>query len=275
MLNTELRQKAKNDFEKDFFKLMNNSVYGKTMENVRNHINFKLVSNEEQALRVKNMKRFTPFGESLVGVHIQKKKIKLNKPIYLGQNILDDSKVLMADFHYNFMYEKVKQENIKLIFTDTDSLCYNIKNENIFDIMKNNKFFFDTANYDKNHELYDKTNNKVLGKFKNDCPKQIKEILGLRSKVYSFITDGETESHNKCKGVKGYVAKTFIIDDYIKCNQTRESTEIKQNTIRSYKHQIFTETINKIALSCYDDKRYICDDMINTYSFGHKDIITN
>ena len=272
MLNTELRTKASNDFEKDFYKLMNNSVYGKTMENVRNRINFRLVSSEEQALRVKNMKRFTPFDDELCGVHIQKTKVILNKPIYLGQNILDDSKVLMSDFHYNFMYEKIKQENIKLLFTDTDSLCYNIKNENIFDIMKNNKSYFDLSNYDKRHELYDKINNKVIGKFKNQSPIQIKEFLGLRSKLYSYILDGETKSDNKCKGVKGYIGETFDIKDYIKCNETHESKTINQNSIRSYKHQLYTETISKIALSCFDDKRYIENDNINTYSFGHKDI---
>ncbi len=99
MKNTELRTLAKNDFENDFYKLMNNSVYGKTMENVRNRIDFRLITNEAQALRVKNMKRFVPFDETLVGVHVQKTKVILNKPIYLGQNILDDSKVLMSDFY--------------------------------------------------------------------------------------------------------------------------------------------------------------------------------
>jgi hypothetical protein len=87
MMNTQLRTEAKNDFEKDFFKLMNNSVYGKTMENVRNRINFRLISTEDEALRVKNLKRFTMFDDNLVGLHIHKTKVVLNKPIYLGQCI--------------------------------------------------------------------------------------------------------------------------------------------------------------------------------------------
>ena len=106
---------------------MNNSVYGKTMENVRHRINFRLISTKEEALRVKNMKRFTIFNENLVGLHINKMKVVLNKPIYLGQCILDDSKHLMTNFHYNFMLNKVKRENIDLLFTDTDSLCYQSK----------------------------------------------------------------------------------------------------------------------------------------------------
>ena len=127
MKNTNLRIESKNEFEKDFYKLMNNSVYGKTMENVRNRINFRLISTEDEALRVKNMKRFTIFNDNLVGVHIQKTKVKLNKPIYLGMNILDDSKFLMYNFHYNFMLKQIKRENIDLLFTDTDSLCYTIR----------------------------------------------------------------------------------------------------------------------------------------------------
>jgi hypothetical protein len=240
------------------------------MENVRNRINFRLITSEEQALRVKNMKRFTAFSEDLIGVHIQKTKVLLNKPIFLGQNILDDSKVLMSDFHYNFMYKHIELKDIKLLFTDTDSLCYHIKNKDIFEIMKNNKTYFDLSNYDKNHELYDKTNNKVIGKFKNESPDQITEFIGLRSKLYSFVVDGEKKSHNKCKGVKKCVAKKLLLSYYVNVNYKRESKEIKQNGIRSYKHQLYTETINKVAFSCFDDKRYICNDNINTYSFGHK-----
>jgi hypothetical protein len=146
-LNTNLRKKAKNDFEKDFFKLMNNSVFGKTMENVRNRINFRLIDNEEQAWNVKNLKRFTMFSENLVGVHIQKQEINLNKPVYLGQTILDDSKYLMYDFHYNFMLKKIYRSNVDLLFTDTDSLCYSIRETDPFEIMKQNKNKFDLSEY--------------------------------------------------------------------------------------------------------------------------------
>ena len=149
MLNTNLRTGGKNEFEKDFFKLMNNSVFGKTMENVRNRINFRLISTEKEAGNVKNLKKFTIFNESLVGVHIQKLEIKLNKPMYLGQCILDDSKFLMYNFHYNFMLKKFERKNIDLLFTDTDSLCYVSRNQNINDIILENKNEFDLSNYPK------------------------------------------------------------------------------------------------------------------------------
>ena len=186
---------------------MINSVYGKTMENVRNRISFRLISTEEEALRVKNLKRFNIFNDNLVGVHIIKKQVKLDKRIYLGHNILDDSKVLMTDFHYNFMLKHIERKNIDLLFTDTDSLCYHIMNQDIFKVIKENKQFFDLSNYPKNHELYDRTNNKVIGKFKNESVKQIKEFVGLRSKLYSFIAENDEHKHNKCKGVKNMLLR--------------------------------------------------------------------
>lgn len=274
--NTELRTKASNDFEKDFYKLMNNSVYGKTMENVRNRINFRLITTEEEALRVKNLKRFNIFNKNLVGLHIIKTKVKLDKPIYLGQNILDDSKVLMSDFHYNFMLKKIERKNIDLLFTDTDSLCYHIRNQDIFKIMKDNKELFDLSNYPKNHELYDGTNNKVIGKFKNESVKQITEFVGLRAKLYSFIAEGDDHKHNKCKGVKRYVVENELdINHYKNTLNTREVKKVSQNGIRSYNHEIFSETQIKTALSATDDKVYISSNNVDTFNFGHYRIRKN
>jgi hypothetical protein len=270
MLNTNLRMKSSNEFEKSFYKLMNNSIFGKSLEDVRNRINFKLISTEDQALRVKQLKKYTIFNDDLVGVHLHKQTVQLCKPIYLGQNILDDSKHLMYDFHYNFMLKKIQRNNIDLLFTDTDSLCYYIKKENIFDIMSMNRDLFDLSDYPKDHELYDLSNKKVIGKFKNETnEKIISEFIGERPKLYSYKVDGEDESHNKCKGVKTSVSNKLTIDDYKESLFNRKSKDIKQNNIRSYGHQLFTETISKIALSHNDDKIYICDDNIHTRNFGH------
>jgi hypothetical protein len=269
-LNTDLRKDGKNDFEKDFFKLMNNSVFGKTMENVRQRINFRLINTDEQAWRVKNLKKFTIFDDELVGVHIQKTKITLNKPVYLGQTILDDSKFLMYDFHYNFMLKKIERKNIDLLFTDTDSLCYHIKNVDVFDIMKNNKDYFDLSNYPKNHPLYDGTNNKVIGKFKNESVVPITEFAANRAKSYAYTVDGDNSKHLKCKGVKKSVSKkTLDIEMYKDVLFNRCTKSVKQNGIRSVGHQLYTETITKTALSGNDDKVFICDDNVNTRNFGH------
>jgi hypothetical protein len=252
---------------------MNNSVFGKTMENVRKRINFKLVSTEEQALNTRNKSRtFTIFHENLVGVHLLVKKVLLCKPIYIGQCILDDSKFLMYDFHYNFMLKKFKRKNIDLLFTDTDSLCYHIRNQDPYEIIKQNKHLFDLS--DEKGDMYDPTNIKVIGKFKNETKGiQITEFVGLRSKVYAYTTDAKVDKeleHKKCKGVKkSVVKKDLTVDLYKEALFNRTAKEIKQNTFRSHSHVIFTEEITKIALSAYDDKCYIQDNNIDTYTFGH------
>ena len=268
MLNTELRKKAKTDFEKDFFKLMNNSCYGKTMENVRNRIEFSLISNEEQLDKLNRLKKITIFDENLVGVHKAKYSVKLNKPIYMGQNILDDSKVLMNDFHYNFMMKKIKPENLDLLFTDTDSLAYEIRNQDIYKIMKDNKDEFDLSNF--KNDMYDESNKKVIGKFKDESAESpITEFVGHKSKVYSYLTDNDYNS-KKNKGIKKCVMDKFIThQDYKDCLFNKEDKYITQNTFRSYKHTIYTIKQKKKALCYTDDKVYICDDNIHTYSHGH------
>jgi hypothetical protein len=297
-LNTNLRKNAKNDFEKDFFKLMNNAVFGKTMENVRQRINFRLVSTIDQAWRVKNLNKFTIFSEDLVGVHIQKTKVKLNKPVYLGQTILDDSKYLMYDFHYNFMLKHIPRDQIWLLFTDTDSLCYYITNYDVQMLMKDNSEYFDLSEYPKDHPLFDETNKKVIGKFKNESIKEITEFVGLRAKLYAYTVEGvevkppitcelceiegkseqshvaavdvKSTQHMKCKGVKkSVVQQSLNIDKYRDVLLNRGIQSVSQNSIRSYSHQLYTETVTKTALSSRDDKVYICDDNINTRNFGH------
>jgi hypothetical protein len=274
MKNTAERAKAKNTFEKDFYKLMNNSVYGKTMENVRTRINFRLISSEEQALQIRNSRiKYTIFNEDLVGVHLLKKEVQLNKPIFIGQCVLDNSKHLMQDFHFNFMIKQFGRKNLDLLFTDTDSLCYHIKNKDPFELIKNNKSYFDLSDYPEEHELHDTTNKKVIGKMKNESPNhQITEFVGLRSKLYAYKTDDNSQ-HKKCKGVNtGVVNKNIIFDNYKSVLFQRHSFNVKQNGFRSHKHVLYTETVTKTALSFNDDKCYIDDDNINTFTFGHRQI---
>jgi hypothetical protein len=272
MKNTNERSKSKNDFEKDFYKLMNNSVYGKTMENVRHRINFKLISTEKEALDIRNQKRdFTIFSENCVGVHLLKREVKLCKPIYIGQTVLDQSKILMYDFHYNFILKKFSKDDVDLLFTDTDSLCYHIKNVNPYKVIEQNKSLFDLSDYPKEHPLYDSSNKKVIGKFKNEMnEKYITEFVGLRSKLYTYKSNDD-KTGKRCKGVKkSVVKKELTFDDYYKSLFDYETPKIiKQNNFRCYKHRIYSETIKKIALSGRDDKSYILDDRINTLTLGH------
>ena len=133
-LNTDLRTNAINDFEKDFFKLMNNGVFGKTMENIRNRVDIRLVNDRRKAEKLAakpNLKHLTIFDEDLVSIHMKRTKLKFNKPVYCGMAILDLSKTLMYDFHYNNIKLKFG-ENAKPLFTDTDLLCYEIQTDDFF-----------------------------------------------------------------------------------------------------------------------------------------------
>ena len=133
--NTRLRTMAKNDFEKDFYKFMNNSVFGKTMENIRRHRNIKLVNNKEDYLRAvmkPNFKSGVLLEEDLISCEMGKTKIKMNKPVYLGQAILDLSKLVMYEFHYDYMKKKYSEDKLKLLYMDTDSLVYSISTENFY-----------------------------------------------------------------------------------------------------------------------------------------------
>ena len=148
-LNTELRTEATNDFEKDFFKLMNNAVFGKTMENIRKHRNIKLVISRESYLKTvmcPNFKSGVLFGENLMGCEMGKIKVMMDKPVYLGQAMLDLSKTVMYEFHYDYM--KPKFDKLQLYYMDTDSFLYHVKtNDFCSDIADDIQMRFDTSCY--------------------------------------------------------------------------------------------------------------------------------
>ncbi len=199
--------------------------------------------------------------------------VKLEKPIFLGAAILDISKTLMYQFHYEYVKPKW-EDKAKLLFTDTDSLCYEIETDDVYeDISKDVNEWFDTSNYDENHPsgLYSSENKKVIGFFKDECGGRfITEFVGLKAKSYSFETsDGKAEK--KCKGVKKYVViKHITHDDYKECLFSKISQYRTMNTIRSRKHNVGSERINKTALSADDDKRIVSEDGIHTMAIGHR-----
>ena len=203
--NTQIRTAAINDFEKDFFKLMNNSVFGKTMENIRNHRNIGLVTTEEKYLRMvmkPNFKSGVLFGENLMGCEMGKIKVVMNKPVYLGQVILDLSKIVMYEFHYDYMVPKYG-DRLKLCYMDTDSLVYHIRTEDFYaDIADDVQTRFDTSDYIPDRPLPVGLNKKVKGLMKDELGDTIMtEFVALRPKLYSYKKlDGSEDK--KCKGIK-------------------------------------------------------------------------
>ena len=268
--NTDLRKEAKNAFEKDFFKLMNNSVFGKTIENIRKRQSVEIMDDRKKALKLSskpNFDRVTIFDEHLVAVHMKKTEVYFNKPIYVGQAILDLSKTLMFDFHYNFIRKKYGNK-AELLFTDTDSLMYLIQTDDFYsDINKDIKRKFDTSEYPENHPSGIKTgvNKKVIGKFKDEVGGiQITHFVGLRPKLYTFKVEEKGETR-KAKGVKkNVIKKSLSFEDYKKFLFTKDELMKEMNIIRSQNHNIYSMTINKVALSANDDKRLICSNKINT-----------
>ena len=165
--NTKLRTEVENDFEKDFYKLMNNSVFGKTMENIHKHRNIKLVNNEEEYLQnvmCPNFKSGTLLGPDLMGCEMGEIKCGMNRPVYLGQAILDLSKTIMYEFHYDYMKHKYTDNKLTLCYMDTDSLIYSVKTEDFYkDIADDVETRFDTSGYIPDRPLPVGLNKKVIG----------------------------------------------------------------------------------------------------------------
>ena len=275
--NTFLRSQAKNDFEKALFKLMNNSVFGKTMENVRNRVSIELVKDAERAAKLVNKPNFEElkiFDEFLIAVKMRKTKVWMNKPVYVGMSILDLSKTLMFSFQYE--YVKKKWEKAEVLYSDTDSLVLKIETDDFFaDISGDVAEWFDTNDYAKNHPAVleglpiVKENKKKIGLMKDECGgKIVTEWVALRPKLYSFLTeDGEKQ---KAKGLKKSMKnKSLRHENFLKCLRTGESQTRKQCLFRSRDHHIFTENMVKVALSANDDKRIVLENGIDTLSLGH------
>ena len=222
-MNTELRKNAKNEFEKDFFKLMNNSVFGKTMENVRNHRDIKLVTSDKRRKRLvlePNYHSHKNFSDHLMAIEMKMTRIKINKRLYLGASILDISKTLMYEFWYNYLKPKYG-DRVKLCYTDTDSFIIHIKTEDFFEDISNNvEKWLDTSDFDKNDKrpLPIGKNKKVPSLFKDELGgKIIIEAVAIRPKAYAYLTDDGGE-HKKAKGTRKCVIKREIMfENYTDC----------------------------------------------------------
>ena len=208
-MNTELIKQAKNDFEKDFLKLIN-SVFGKTMENVRKHRDIKLVTTDKkrnQLVSEPNYHTTKYFSVNILAIEMKKIKVKMNKPVHLGLSILEISKTLMYGFWYDYIKPKY-QNNAKLCYMDTDSFIINIKTEDFYeDIANDIEERFDTSNYEVNRPLPTEKNKKVIGLMKGEVGgKIVTEFAAIRPITYSYLMD-DGNSDKKAKGTKKCIIK--------------------------------------------------------------------
>ena len=220
-MNTELRKKAQTDFERDLYKLMNNSVFGKTMENQRKRVDVRLIrKHEETKLRQLIAKPTFAgskiFDDDLAAIHMHKDKLLLNRPMYCWSgSILDLAKLLMYDFFYNQL-QRQYGSNVEVLYTDTDSLVLHIFTDDVYDDMRNTHEWYDTSNYKESHPLFSNANKKVLGKMKDECAgTPISEFVGLRAKMYSILK-ADSEHIHRAKGIK----KSTVQTDPIHMNNT-------------------------------------------------------
>ena len=244
------------------------------MENIRKHRDIKLVTTDKKTSKLvsePNYHTIILISEDLSIIEMKKTKVKINKPIYLGLSILQISKTLMYEFWYDYMKPRYNG-NVKLCYMDTDSFIMNIKTNDFYeDIASDVENRFDTSNYEVIRPLPTGKNKKIIGLMKDDelGGKIITEFVTLRPKTYSFLTDDGKED-KKVKGTKKCVIKKMIkFNDYKKCLLNGEIILKSQQRFISNKHDVYTEDVNKIALSNDDDKRIVSPDKISSYPYGY------
>ena len=275
--NTNLRNSATDDMGKALFKLLNNALFGKTIESVRRRISVVLLDTATSARWQTNktgFKRFTVFNPNLVAVECVKPRVVLDKPIYVGFTVLEISKRIMMNMHYDVIKAKYPNEKSALCFTDTDSFLYHIStgdlNQDMVDMG-----MFDFSNYPTDHPLKSQCtqNNGKLGYFKNETKGQpIKEFIGLRSKMYSILVENTVKQNGvittrldqkaTAAGIKTSVKEKELLHERYReaLHSGGNDQYINQKTIRSTKHRLHTIAQTRVALTAYDDKRFVLTD---------------
>ena len=234
--NTQRRNQAVNDFEKDFFKLLNNAFYGKAMENVRNRCTIDFFKKDETDKIINQQSKSTFNGihksfENCDSYTCKQKDVFMDKPIYLGFAILELSKLYINETYYDTLQPYFGQDKLQLHFMDCDSFVLSIKTENIIKDLKNLEDIYDFSNLDENHELSSNKNKKVIGKFKTETPINfwIDKFIALRNKCYAFECGDDSES--KLKGISKSQTKNIKFVEYEICLHGEENVNECDNYI--------------------------------------------
>ena len=253
---------------------MNNAVFGKTMENVGNHSDIKIVTTDKRKSILASETNYHStkyISKDLLIMEMKKAEVKMDKSVYLGQATLDLSKTLMHEFWYGYI-KPMYDDKAKLCYTDTDSPVIHIKTDDFYkDIASHIERLIDTSNYNKkdNIPLPIGKNKKVIGLFKDEIGgKKMTEFCAVRAKTYTFKLDDDTEL-KKAKGTRKCIVKRELMFENYKDAWFNDKIIIRsQQRFRSHNHKVYTEEVNKIALSSNDDKKIQTFDKVTTFPYG-------
>ena len=271
--NSKRRAEARNAFEKDYYKLKNNSFFGKTMEDVRRRIDYRLLTSFDQLEKLESSPLFVDvdiFSPFVTGVHMFKSKVVLDKPVYIGQAVLDYSKLEMYNLYYNILRKCPLIRQAELVGGDTDSFflaLHTAKETSLTDVFKYLNKYLDASNYPQDHALYSAANKAKLGCFKDEAAgKVIEEMILLRPKMYSMkylgqdigpelAKEGKETGIRRAKGISRHLVKATSHQAYRQAFLSQEESQYDMTILRSQLHTIQTVTFRKRGLSAWEDKR--------------------
>ena len=260
--NSQQRALSRNDFDKAFYKLKNNALFGKTMEDVRKRLNYKLVTDEDKFVKLARSPFFYDrdiITEDIVGVHMLRKKVTLDKPIFVGQAVLDYSKLEMYQLYYKNLPQCPLIKKLELVGGDTDSFFLTIAtdiNVSLSDVFHSLSNYIDTSNYPPSHPLYSIKNKAKLGCFKDETAgEMLEEMILLRPKMYSMKYRDSDTAIKRAKGISKHIVKKMKHDTFREAFENQKTTRVQMTILRSTQHTIQTTTFNKRALSAWEDKR--------------------
>ena len=277
-LNTRKRASATNDFDREYYKLRNNSLYGKTIENLKNRIDLRLCNDPVRLVTYTSkplFKRSMKIADNLIGILLSKEVVTLNRPMYIGQAVLDLSKLRMYELQYREL-EKYRNEfncEINIVAGDTDSFFLEVKNCKLKEQLLPKMIadgLLDTSNYDKHHPLHSRDLASVVGLFKDESEGVgFLEWIFLRPKCYSLLWADLSE---KIKA-KGITTKGTEINhqSYLDIYNDGTTLTVQQQRIISKNHAVYTSISNKKALQCFDDKRFWTGPN-SSVPYGHRTI---
>jgi hypothetical protein len=273
-MNTNMRKKSRSNFEKDFWKLRNNSVFGKTIESKRSRRKVDICTTERKFKKIVAMPSFLGmrrFQHNVVGVERHVTNVLLDRPIAVGFTVLELSKRIMWQFHH-MVFKKIFPK-ATLCYTDTDSLLYDIPCNDVYRSLGLNATHFDLSDYHPDHAQYSDINRKRPGKFHDELSgKPLHKFCGLRSKMYA-LQMGNGCTKKTAKGIsRNVVDKKLTFEVYYNTLINQTTTSATNLNFRSFRHNISLVETNKLGLSCMDDKRYINPDGQTTLAHGHCEI---